>query len=55
MSANDLPKVAIAEILAQKICAFDAAGLPQAVRAKCEALLIDPTTAPLPTRNSPPH
>ncbi|MFZ3352246.1 MAG: MmgE/PrpD family protein [Xanthobacteraceae bacterium] len=41
MSANDLPKVALAEILAQKICVLDAARLPQAVRAKCEALLID--------------
>ena len=41
MSANDLPKIAIAEILAQKICVLDAARLPQAVRAKCEALLID--------------
>jgi 2-methylcitrate dehydratase PrpD len=41
MSENELPKTAIAETLAQKICALDAARLPKAVRAKCEDLLID--------------
>ena len=41
MSSNDLPKTAVAEQLAQKICALDAARLPQAVREKCEELLID--------------
>ena len=51
MSANDLPKIAIAEILAQKICAFDAAGLPKAVRAKCEALLIDVVGLAVTARN----
>jgi 2-methylcitrate dehydratase PrpD len=41
MTSSDLPKTAIAEHLAQKICALDAAHLPQAVREKCEDLLID--------------
>jgi len=41
MAANDLPKVAVAEVLAQKICALDAARLPDAVRRKCEDLLLD--------------
>src|SRR5947209_3327856 len=35
------PKTAVAEILATKIAAFDAAALPAAVRRKCEDLLID--------------
>ncbi|MEA2905053.1 MAG: hypothetical protein QOI12_2440 [Alphaproteobacteria bacterium] len=37
----ELPKTAIAEILAQKIAALDPAALPQAVRRKCEDLLVD--------------
>ena len=37
----ELPKIAIAEILADKISALDAVRLPSAVRAKCEDLLID--------------
>src|SRR5581483_1184862 len=41
MASNDLPKTAVAETLARKICALDAARLPEAVRAKCEDLLID--------------
>jgi len=41
MSPHDLPKTAVAQHLAQKICALDAARLPQAVRTKCEELLID--------------
>ncbi|MGB7034817.1 MAG: MmgE/PrpD family protein, partial [Xanthobacteraceae bacterium] len=41
MSSSDLPQTAIAQTLAQKICALDAARLPQAVRDKCVALLID--------------
>jgi 2-methylcitrate dehydratase PrpD len=40
MSA-ELPRTAVAEILATKIAAFDAAALPAAVRRKCEDLLID--------------
>ena len=41
MTPSDLPKTAVAEHLAQKICALDPARLPQAVREKCEDLLID--------------
>jgi 2-methylcitrate dehydratase PrpD len=37
----ELPKIAIAEILSDKISALDAADLPTNVRAKCEDLLID--------------
>ncbi len=36
-----LPKVAVAEILAEKIVAIEAERLPPAVRRKCEDLLID--------------
>src|SRR6059058_1013946 len=38
---SDLPKIAVAEILADKIAALEAARLPPAVRAKCVDLLID--------------
>jgi 2-methylcitrate dehydratase PrpD len=38
---SDLPKIAVAEILADRIAALDAARLPAAVRAKCQDLLID--------------
>ena len=41
MASDALPKIAIAEDLAQKICALDATKLPPAVRAKCEELVID--------------
>ena len=41
MPSPDLPKTAVAEELARKISALDAARLPQAVRRKCEELLID--------------
>jgi len=41
MRSPDLPKIALAEQLAQKIAALDAAKLPHAVRRKCEELLID--------------
>ena len=37
----ELPKVAVAEILAEKIAALDPARLPPAVRRKCEDLLVD--------------
>src|SRR3982074_2142351 len=37
----ELPETAVAEILADKIAALDAAELPPAVRGKCEDLLID--------------
>jgi 2-methylcitrate dehydratase PrpD len=39
--ASHLPKVAVAEHLAQRIAALEAARLPAAVRTKCEDLLID--------------
>src|SRR5665213_352780 len=51
MASNDLPKVSIAEALAQKICALDAARLPKAVRAKCEELLIDVVGLAVTARN----
>jgi 2-methylcitrate dehydratase PrpD len=41
MSSSELPRTAIAEHLAQKICALDAVRLPGAVRRKCEDLLVD--------------
>ena len=41
MTSAELPKIAIAEHLAQRICALDVARLPDAVRAKCEDLLVD--------------
>jgi hypothetical protein len=37
----ELPKTAIAELLAEEIAALDPARLPAAVRRKCEDLLID--------------
>jgi 2-methylcitrate dehydratase PrpD len=41
MTTTDLPKTAVAEHLAQKICALDAARLPDAVRRKCADLVLD--------------
>src|SRR6201987_1947006 len=41
MPSSALPQTAVAETLAQKIAALDAANLPLAVRRKCEELLID--------------
>jgi 2-methylcitrate dehydratase PrpD len=41
MPAPALPKIAVAETLAQRIAALDASKLPPAVRRKCEELLID--------------
>src|SRR5271155_5397114 len=51
MASHDLPKTAIAEHLAQKICALNAAHLPQAVRRKCEDLLIDVVGLAVTARN----
>src|SRR5580658_10817245 len=51
MSSAELPKTAIAEHLAQKICALDAAHLPQTVRAKCVELLIDVVGLAVTARN----
>jgi 2-methylcitrate dehydratase PrpD len=50
MSAN-LPQTAIAETLAQKISALDAAELPPAVRTKCVELLIDVVGLAVTARN----
>src|SRR5579885_844318 len=41
MTSAAVTNFAVAETLAQKICALDAARLPKAVRAKCQDLLID--------------
>ena len=51
MASDALPKVAIAEILARKICTLDVTRLPEAVRAKCEDLLIDVVGLAVTARN----
>jgi 2-methylcitrate dehydratase PrpD len=51
MTSSELPKTAVAEHLAQKICALDAARLPQAVRDKCAELLIDVVGLAVTARN----
>jgi 2-methylcitrate dehydratase PrpD len=51
MSTADLPKIAVAEILAQKICTLDASRLPDAVRRKCEDLLVDVVGLAVTARN----
>ena len=51
MASEALPKIAIAEHLARKIVALDAAKLPPAVRAKCEELVIDVTGLAVTARN----
>ncbi|MGD0026177.1 MAG: MmgE/PrpD family protein [Xanthobacteraceae bacterium] len=51
MTSNDLPKTAIAEHLAQKIYALDASRLPDAVRRKCEDLLVDVVGLAVTARN----
>src|ERR1700688_973424 len=51
MTSNELPKTAVAEHLAQKICALDAARLPGAVRVKCEDLLVDVVGLAVTARN----
>jgi len=51
MTSSELPKVAVAEQLAQKICALDAAHLPKAVRVKCAELLIDVVGLAVTARN----
>src|SRR5258707_5534900 len=48
----EFPKTAVAEILADKIAVLDAAGLPPAVRGKCEDLLIDVVGLCLTARNA---
>jgi 2-methylcitrate dehydratase PrpD len=51
MTSPELPKIAVAETLAQKISALDAARLPPAVRRKCEDLLIDVVGLAVTARN----
>ena len=51
MPCSELPKTAVAEELARKISALDAARLPQAVRRKCEELLIDAVGLAVTARN----
>src|ERR1700752_2871276 len=51
MPSSQLPKTAVAETLAQTIAALDAATLPQAVRRKCEELLIDVVGLAVTARN----
>src|ERR1700677_1873667 len=51
MSSADLPKIAIAEHLAQKICALDVTKLPPAVREKCVELLMDVVGLAVTARN----
>ncbi len=51
MDSDDLPQTAIAEHLAQKICALDAARLPTTVRRKCEDLLVDAVGLAITARN----
>jgi 2-methylcitrate dehydratase PrpD len=51
MTSPSLPKISVAEQLAQKIGALDAAKLPQAVRRKCEELLIDVVGLAVTARN----
>ncbi|HTZ01271.1 MAG TPA: MmgE/PrpD family protein, partial [Xanthobacteraceae bacterium] len=51
MASNDLPKIAVAETLAQDICALDATRLPRAVRDKCTELLIDVVGLAVTARN----
>jgi len=51
MPSPGLPKVAVAERLAQSIASLDAAKLPQGVRRKCEELLIDVVGLAVTARN----
>ncbi len=51
MTPKELPKTAVAEHLAQKICTLDPARLPDAVRRKCEDLLVDVVGLAVTARN----
>ncbi len=51
MTSSFLPKIAVAETLAQKIAALEATKLPPAVRRKCEELLIDVVGLAVTARN----
>jgi 2-methylcitrate dehydratase PrpD len=52
MSAHGLPTIAIAEELAQKVCALDVTSLPDSVRRKCEDLLVDVVGLAVTARNT---
>src|SRR6201981_2104363 len=49
--ASDLPKISVAEVLAEKIAALDPAALPTAVRRKCDDLVVDVVGLCLTARN----
>jgi 2-methylcitrate dehydratase PrpD len=51
MTSGDLPKTAIAELLAQKICALDESRLPPALVRKCEDLVVDVVGLAVTARN----
>jgi 2-methylcitrate dehydratase PrpD len=51
MSSSDLPKISVTEHLVAKISGLDASKLPQAVREKCVALLIDVVGLAVTARN----
>jgi 2-methylcitrate dehydratase PrpD len=51
MTSAELSKTAVAETLAQKICALDVSRLPDAVRTKCDELLIDVVGLAVTARN----
>jgi 2-methylcitrate dehydratase PrpD len=51
MTSNQLPQTAVAEHLAQKICALDAARLPEAVKRRCADLLVDVVGLAITARN----
>jgi 2-methylcitrate dehydratase PrpD len=51
MASDALPETAVGEHLARKIAALDVARLPEAVRAKCEDLLIDVVGLAVTARN----
>ncbi len=51
MASYELPETAVAEVLAQKICALEPARLPDAVRRKCRDLLLDVVGLALTARN----
>ena len=52
MASDDLSQTTVAEHLAQKICALDAARLPQSVRRKCEDLVVDVVGLAITARNA---
>jgi 2-methylcitrate dehydratase PrpD len=51
MASNELPAIAVAEVLARKIYGLDVTHLPDAVRVKCEDLLIDVVGLAVTARN----